>query len=317
MRITVLDGFAMNPGDLSWQPLQALGETRVFDYTEREQVMERAAGAEALLVGRTPLRSETLEQLPSLRYIGTLGTGYNMVDLACAKERGIVVCNAPGYSTMSVAQHAFALLLALTNHPEQADRAARSGYWTGLPDSRALSVYVNGLEGKTLGIIGYGSIGRQVACIALAFGMNVAATSRSHRQGGEDGMRFLPMDEVLKTADVLSLNCPLTDETRGMIDSRALGLMKPNAVLINTSRGPVVREEDLAAALNEGRLRAAGVDVLSCEPDIAKSPLATAKNCLITPHIAWTSAEARSALLNIVAANLRAFLNGSPQNRVG
>lgn len=315
MRITVLDGYAVNPGDLSWAPLEAVGETKIFDYDDPDDAERRCAGTQAVFVNRAPLSGALLSRLSELRFIGTLGTGYNMVDLACCRERGITVCNVPGYSTMSVAQHTFALLLALTNRVESADRAAREGFWTGLPAENPLAHYAQGLEGKTFGIIGFGTIGRAVARIALAFGMRVVATSRTHTAGSRDGVTFLPLGELLETADIVTLHCPLTDETRGLIGEKALGMMRPGALLLNTARGPIVDEEALRTALDSGRLSGAAVDVLTGEPGFS-GPLKGAKNCLVTPHIAWTAEGPRRTLIDVSAANLRTFLAGKPQNRV-
>lgn len=312
----VLDGCACNPGDLSWAPLEALGELAVYDSTDVKQAAERAAGAAAVFTGRTPLSAETVARLPELRFIGALGTGFNMIDLGACRARRIAVCNVPEYSTASVAQHVFALLLAYTNRPAEADRAARAGFWTGLPLPGALGHYTTGLAGMTLGVVGYGSIGRKVARIAEAFGMQVLATSRSRQSGGEDGVRFTALPELLRLSDAVSLNCPLNESTRGLINAETLALMKPGAVLINTARGAVVDEEALARALNGGALAFAATDVLSDEPFAGKSPLFTAKNCLITPHIAWTAKDARARLIDTAAGNLRAFLRGEAANRV-
>lgn len=312
----VLDGCACNPGDLSWAPLEVLGELAVFDSTDAERAAERAAGAAAVFTGRTPLSEETVARLPELRFIGTLGTGFNMIDLGACRARHIAVCNVPEYSTASVAQHVFALLLAYTNRPAEADGAARAGFWTGLPLPGSLRHYTTGLAGMTLGVVGYGSIGRKVARIAEAFGMQVLATSRSRQSGGEDGVRFAALPELLRLSDAVSLNCPLNESTRGLINAGTLALMKPGAVLINTARGAVVDEEALARALNGGALAFAATDVLSDEPFAGKSPLFTAKNCLITPHIAWTAKDARARLIDTAAGNLRAFLRGGAANRV-
>lgn len=315
MRITVLDGYAVNPGDLSWEPLEKLGQLTVFEYGDPERTAERCAGAQAVFVNRAPLAGDVLPRLPELRFIGTLGTGFNMVDLGCCRAHGITVCNVPGYSTMSVAQHAFALLLAFTNRVESADMAARDGFWTGLPAKKPLEHYVRGLDGRTLGVIGFGSIGRAVASIARTFGMRVVATSRTHTAGSADGVTFLPLGELLEMSDVVTLHCPLNEQTRGLIGEKSIRMMRPGALLINTSRGPVVDEDALCAALNSGRLGGAAVDVLTGEPRIS-GPLAHAANCLITPHIAWTAEGPRRTLIDVSAANLRAFLEGIPQNRV-
>jgi len=314
-KIVVLDGYTLNPGDLDWAPLQAVGDCTIHDRTPREQVVERAAAAEIVLTNKALLPRDAIEHLPALRYIGVLATGYNVVDTAAAKERGIPVTNIPGYGTASVAQHVFALLLELTQRTGHHAQTVREGRWSECPDFCYWDFPLIELAGRTLGIVGYGEIGRAVAHIGLAFGMKVIVSTRTHRAATE-GVEFVAMEELFRRSDVVTLHCPLTDDTKGLINSARLGLMKLTAFLINTGRGPLVVEADLAVALNSGRIAGAGLDVLSTEPPPPGSPLFTAKNCLITPHIAWATREARSRLLEIAVGNIRAFLAGQPRNVV-
>ena len=309
-RIVVLDGYTLNPGDLNWDGLKALGEVQVHDRTPEAEVAARAAGATIALTNKTPLRAATLEKLPELRYIGVLATGYDIVDVQAARERGIPVTNIPTYGTHSVAQFTFALLLELCHHVSRHADDVRAGGWSRSPDWSYHVAPLVELAGKTLGIVGYGRIGRQVGAIGEAFGMRVIA----HDVGGGDGL--VPLEQLLREADVVTLHCPLTPENRGFIDSARIALMKPSAVLINTARGPLVNEADLAEALNTGRIAAAALDVLSKEPPPAGNPLLTARNCLLTPHIAWATKEARARLMKIAVDNVRAFLDGKPVNVV-
>jgi len=314
MNIVVLDGFALNPGDLNWEALRALGRLTVYDRTPPGLVLERARGAEALLTNKTPLTAEMMAELPELRYIGVLATGYNVVDVAFAAKRGIVVTNVPDYSSRAVAQHAFALLLELCSRVGLHSRAVEAGEWCTSDDFSFTKAPLVELAGKTIGIIGFGSIGRQAARIAAAFGMRVVTPERGKRHPEEP--EYLPLSDVFRQSDVVSLHCPLTPETECLISERSLALMKPSAFLINTARGGLVAERDLARALNEGRLAGAGLDVLSVEPPSPANPLLTARNCIITPHIAWAAREARTRLMQIAADNLRRFLEGRPQNVV-
>ena len=314
-RIVVLDGFTLNPGDLDWAPLRALGECEVFDRTPPDGVLERARGAAVVLTNKTPLPREVIEALPDLRYIGVLATGCNVVDVSAAKAHGIPVTNAPGYGTPSVAQHVFALLLELTQHTGHHARTVRDGRWSASLDFCYWDTPVVELAERTLGIVGYGSIGAAVGRIALAFGMNVLAATRRTRPN--IGMiEFTSTDDLFRRADVVTLHCPLTAETQGLVNAQRLALMKPDSYLLNTGRGPLIVEQDLAHALNAGQIAGAGLDVLSAEPPSPDNPLLTAKNCLITPHIAWASRAARARLLAIVVENLRAFLAGEPTNVV-
>jgi glycerate dehydrogenase len=314
-KIVVLDGYTLNPGDLDWAPLLALGECTIHDRTPRELVVERAAEAEILFTNKALVQRDSIERLPALRYIGVLATGYNVVDIAAAKERGIPVTNIPGYGTASVAQHVFALLLELAQRTGHHTQTVRDGRWSACPDFCYWDFPLIELAGRTLGIVGYGEIGRAVARIGLAFGMQVIASTRTPRAATE-GVEFVVMDELFHRSDVVTLHCPLTEDTKGLINSARLEQMKPSAFLINTGRGPLVVEADLAAALNADRIAGAGLDVLSTEPPPAANPLITAKNCLITPHIAWATREARARLLELAVGNLRAFLSGQPRNVV-
>ena len=311
----MLDGFTLNPGDLDWAPLRTLGGCEIFDRTPANAVPERARGAAVVLTNKTPLPRAVIGALPDLRYIGVLATGCNVVDLAAASERGIPVTNAPGYGTPSVAQHVFALLLELTQRTGHHARTVREGRWSASPDFCYWDMPLVELAGRTLGIVGYGSIGIEVARIALAFGMKVLAATRRARPDA-DGIEFTGLDDLFHRADVVTLHCPLTPETQGLVNAQRLARMKPDAYLINTGRGPLIVEQDLADALNAGRIAGAGLDVLSIEPPPAGNPLLSAKNCLITPHITWASRAARERLLAIVVENLRAFLAGEPRNVV-
>jgi len=318
MKITVLDGHALNPGDLSWNALARLGELEVFDRTPSSEAANRSAGATVVLTNKTPLREETLAQLPDLKYIGVLATGYDVVDVKFAKERGITVTNIPIYGTASVAQFVFALLLELCHNVRLHADAVRAGEWSHNPDWSFWKSPLVELAGKTMGIIGFGRIGRQTGKIADAMGMRVIANDTY--QGNPpswDGFRWAELEELLRESDVVSLHSPLFPETRGMINARTLTLMKPSAFLINTSRGPLVVDHDLAEALNEGTIAGAGLDVLSVEPPAETNPLLSTRNCLVTPHIAWATKEARSRLMNLAIENITAFLAGAPRNVIG
>ena len=316
MNIVILDGFAENPGDLSWDGLRAFGEVAVYDRTPAELVVERAKTAEILVTNKTPLNANTLQQLPRLRMIALLSTGYNIADIGWAREHGIPVSNIPAYSTESVAQLVFAFILEFTRAVSLHSGSVASGDWAKSEDFCYTLAPLTELNGKTIGIIGCGSIGKTVARIAQAFGMNVCACSRSRTSGEEQGVRFCSQDALLSQSDFVSLHCPLTEETEGMVNASFLAKMKPTAILINTSRGPVVNETALAEALNAGQIAGAGLDVLAKEPPEAGNPLFTAKNCLITPHIAWAAKETRQRLMDIFIDNIRAFCEGHPQNVV-
>ncbi len=316
MKLVVLDGFTMNPGDLEWRTLEALGELTVYDRSPEETILQRAAGADVLLTNKTPLTRETIHALPALKFIDVLATGYNVVDLEAARERGVPVSNAPAYSTRSVQQMTFALLLELTQQCGAHDRAVKEGAWCRCKDiTFQLSPLIE-LDGLTMGIFGFGSIGQSVAATAVSFGMRVIVHSRTRPARLPDGMGWVSQDELFGQSDVLSLHCPLTPQTDKVICARTLSLMKPTALLINTSRGGLVDESALAQALNEGRLAGAGLDVLSAEPPDPRNPLLTARNCVITPHCAWATRAARQRLLDITVANVKAFQAGCPQNVV-
>lgn len=315
MKIVVLDGGTTNPGDISWNPLGALGDLTVYDSTPPELVVPRAQEAEALIVNRIQITREILEQLPHLQMIGMLATGYNSIDTAAARERGISVCNVPNYCTASVAQQAFTLLLCLCGNAHQYSKLVREGKWEEAVAMNHGAHPLFELAGKTLGIIGYGSIGKAMANLALSFGMNVLLFSRT-KKDAPAGCRWTDLPSLLSESDAVSIHCPFTKETWHLIGKEQLSLMKPTAFLINTSRGGLVDSAALADALNSGRLAGAGLDVLEQEPPLPSDPLLSAKNCVITPHIAWASQEARRRLVDAVAENLKAFQQGSPKNVV-
>lgn len=316
MKIVVLDGYALNPGDLSWDELSVLGDLAVYERTSREQILERAKDAVCVLTNKTVLDAETLSALPALRYIGVLATGYNVVDTAAASARGIVVTNIPAYSTASVAQMVFAHLLTIVQRVEHYTEQARSGIWSGKPDFCYWDTPLWELCGKQMGIVGLGNIGQAVARIALSMGMTVAAVTSKQPQELMEGIRKVSLKELLRTSDVVTLHCPLNAETRELINKETLEWMKPTAVLINTGRGGLVNGDDLAEALNRGQIYAAGIDVMPEEPPVASHPLLQAKNCFITPHVAWATKEARIRLMKQAVDNLKAFLNHQPINVV-
>ncbi len=316
MNIVILDAHTANPGDLRWDDLGVLGRLSVYERTDPQFVVERARDADVVLTNKTVLGRAELEALPRLRYVGLLSTGANVVDLDAARERGLAVTNVPAYATEEVAQATFALLLELTNHVGHYNTAVHGGRWTSSPDfcfvddtHRPVS-----LREKTMGIVGPGAIGTAVARMALAFGMHVVAFARTPRT--LSGVRFVSLEELLRRSDVVSLHCPLTDQTHHLIGKSALELMQPTALLLNTSRGALVDAERLAAALNAGRIAGAGLDTLDAEPPPAGHPLLHARNCIITPHIAWAAREARERLLHEVLENLRAFREGKARNRI-
>lgn len=316
MNIVVLDGYTLNPGDLTWDGLKALGKVTVFDRTPPAQVSARAAGAAIVLTNKTRLGSAELAALPGLRYIGVLGTGYNVVEIAAAKTRGIVVTNVPAYGTPAVAQMTFALLLELAHRVGHHSRTVREGRWTESADFCYWDYPLLELHGLTMGLVGFGHIGRAVAEIAKSFGMKVLAYARHPPAQVPAGVRLTDLDTLFRESDVVSLHCPLTADNANLVDAARLALMKPAAFLINTARGPLVHEADLAAALQAGRIAGAGLDVLAVEPPGPDNPLLKAKNCIITPHIAWATRAARQRLMDAATANVRAFLAGTPQNVV-
>ncbi len=310
MKIIVLDGYTENPGDLSWEPFAALGELTVYDRTSRELVGERMGGGEIAIINKTPMGRDEIQACPNLKYIGLLATGYNIVDLEAASEQGILVCNVPSYSTAAVAQYTMALLLEIYCHVGLHSRLVHEGRWQDGKDWCFWAEPLTELAGKTMGIVGFGRIGQETARLAAAFGMQVLACGR--RPFSSPLARQVSLEELLAQSDVVSLHCPLTEETQGLINAAAIEKMKQGAVLLNTARGPLVEEQALADALNSGKLRAAGVDVVSREPILPENPLLTAKNCYITPHIAWAARETRQRLMEAAAENLRCFLAGSP-----
>ncbi len=315
--IVILDGYAANPGDLSWQPLGALGHLAVFDRTPQALVVERATSADIVLTNKTVLDAATLAQLPRLRYIGVLATGYNVVDVVAAQQRGIAVCNVRGYAANAVAQHVFALVLALTNRIAEHNQHTAAGGWSASPDWSYTLAPIWELAGKTMGIYGFGQIGQRVADIALAFGMRVVANHKHPERDRRVGVEFVSFDELLAQSDILSLHAPLSAENQGIINLGSLSKMKPTALLINTGRGGLVAEEDLKKALGKGTIAGAGLDVLSQEPPPRENPLLGIPNCLVTPHIAWATREARQLLIEESAENIKAFLAGKPRNVVG
>ena len=316
MKLVVLDGFTMNPGDLEWRALAALGELSVYERTSGEQVVPRLRGAEVALTNKTVLRADALAELPALRFIGVLATGYNVVDLAAAQARGIPVSNVPAYSTRSVQQMTFALLLELTQKCGEHDREVKAGGWSRCEDFMFQRGPLIELDGLTFGILGFGAIGRAVAQTALSFGMRVLVASRTRPAALPAGVEWATAEALFRRADVVSLHCPLTPETERIVCARTLAWMKPSAFLINTGRGGLVDEAALAAALREGRLAGAGVDVLSAEPPSADNPLLSAPHCVITPHCAWATRAARQRLLDTAVANVQAFQAGRPINVV-
>ena len=317
MHIVVLDGYALNPGDLSWKGLELLGDVTVYDRTPADQIYERAKEAEVLLTNKTPLSAEMLSRLPRLRYVGVLATGYNVVDVKAARELGVAVTNVPAYSTPSVVQMTFSLLFALCTRVQEHSQAVREGKWCRSKDFCFWDYPLVEVSGKTLGIIGFGSIGRQVAEVALALGMQVVAYSRTVKTDFfHPRFSWVSLDELFAVSDVVSLHCPLFPETKEIINKANLSKMKSTAFLLNTARGGLVAEQDLADALNHGIIAGAGLDVLTEEPANSNNPLLTAQNCVITPHIAWATAEARARLMEIAVSNLASFIEGKPVNVV-
>ena len=316
MKIVVLDGYGLNPGDLSWSGWEALGELKVYDRTSPSELLERSEGAEVLITNKTLITANDMALLPELKYIGVLATGYNVVDIDEAKARGIVVTNIPAYSTASVAQMVFAHILNITQRVGYyADENIR-GRWTNNADFCYWDTNLVELDGKKMGIVGYGNIGKATARIALAFGMEVLAYTSKEQKDLPQGVKKATLDELFAESDVISLHCPLTPDTKELVNANRLKAMKPNAILVNTGRGPLINEQDLADALNEGRIAGAGLDVLSIEPSVAGNPLLSAKNCFITPHIAWAAKEARTRLMDIAINNLRSYQEGNIINNV-
>ena len=315
MKIVILDGYSANPGDLSWQPLAQIGALTVYDRTKPEETIERAKDAEIVLTNKVLIKRPEIEQLPKLKYIGVLATGYNVVDVEAAREHGIIVTNVPAYSTESVAQMVFSHLLTVTNHTEHYAIQNRAGKWTASPDFCYWDTTLTELAGKTFGIVGLGNIGQRVAAIANAFGMNVVAHTSKPADKLPSYIGKRTLNELLAESDVLSLHCPLTPDTKHLINSQTLALMKPTAILINTGRGPLINDDDVADALQGNRLRAFCADVLTEEPP-KDNPLLKCENAFITPHIAWASNEARIRLIDVAINNVRAFADGKHQNVV-
>lgn len=316
MKIVVLDGYALNPGDLSWTGMEALGELTVYERTSPSEVLERSAVAEVLITNKTVITAEHMAALPQLKYIGVLATGYNVVDIDEARNRGIVVTNIPAYSTASVAQMVFAHVLNITQRVGYYATENANGRWTNSVDFCYWDTDLVELDGKKMGIVGLGNIGRATARIAQAFGMEVLVVTSKEQSALPEGMKKVTLDELFAQSDVVSLHCPLTPDTKEMVNAARLQTMKPSAILINTGRGPLVNEQDLADALNEGRIAAAGLDVLSVEPSVTGNPLLGARNCFITPHIAWATKEARIRLMDIAVNNLKSYQEGIIINNV-
>ena len=315
-RIVILDGYTANPGDLSWKDLESLGQVTVYERTKPEDTVARAAEADIVLTNKVLIGRTEIEQLPHLRYIGVLATGYNVVDIMAAHEHGIIVTNVPAYSTESVAQMVFAHLLTVTNRIEHYAIQNRAGRWSNNPDFSYSDTMLTELAGKTIGIVGLGNIGSRVAQIALAFGMKVKAFTSKSADLLPDGIQKTDMQELISTSDILSMHCPLTDDTRHLINADTLRLMKKTAIVINTGRGPLVDDQAVADALEQKRITAYCADVLTEEPPRADNPLLKQQNAYITPHIAWATIEARVRLVQVATDNVRAFLKGTPQNTV-
>ena len=320
MKIVILDGYTVNPGDLNWDGLKEFGELTVYDRTPKDlpTILERIGDAEIVLENKINMNRELMDACPNLKYIGEIATGYNNVDTAAAKEKGITVTNIPAYSTASVAQLAFALLLEICHHTAHHNDLVHQGEWCSCPDTMFYDHTwpIIELAGKTLGIIGFGQIGQSVARIAKAFGMKVIAYSRTVREEGKALADYVTLDELLARSDVITLHCPLFPETKGLINKESIAKMKDGVILLNTSRGPLVNEADLAEALRSGKVYAAGIDVVSEEPMREDNPLLTAPECFITPHMAWMSKEARTRLIDIAVNNIRQWINGTAINVV-
>lgn len=316
LKLVVLDGFTLNPGDLSWEPLAAICDVVIYDRTPAHLCVERCTNADFVFTNKVVFDSKTIEQLPQLKYIGVLATGFNVVDLDETQKRGIVVTNIPAYSTNSVVQLVFAHVFAHLNRVEHHGQHVRDGGWASAIDFSYFLTPQTELAGKTMGIVGYGKIGSKVAQVALAFDLKVLIANRSVKTNLPKGIQQVSIEQLFKQSDIVSINCPLTDSNKGFVNSELIQTMKPTALLINTGRGPLINETDLANALNNNFISGASLDVLSTEPPMANNPLLTAKNCLITPHIAWATHEARTRLMNIATENLIAFIAGHAQNVV-
>jgi len=314
MKIVVLDGYCLNPGDLDWSGFEPIGSITVYDRTPATLTVERSKDADVLLTNKTVLNAENMSQMPNLKYVGVLATGYNVVDLEYAASRGITVTNIPAYSTASVAQMVFAHILNIANSVEHHSQLVRGGAWSGSIDFCFWDRPQIELAGKTIGLVGLGNTGMATARIALAFGMKVIAVTS--KKNLPEGIKSVSYSDLWQQSDIVSLHCPLSADTRNLVNASTIAQMKPSAILINTGRGPLIDEQALADALNSGRIAAAAVDVLSTEPPAADNPLLTARNCFITPHIAWATREARQRLMDIAVGNLKAFAEGKPVNVV-
>lgn len=313
MKIVILDGYTVNPGDLSWAPLEALGQVTVYDRTGSSEIVSRIGDAEIIVTNKTPISRETLAQCPGIQMIAVLATGYNVVDCAAAAERGIPVCNVPAYGTYAVAQFAIAMLMEICHHIAHHDATVHAGKWQNHPDFCYWDMPLLALEGRTMGIIGYGRIGQQVGRIAAAMGMHVIACSRTEAVPGTE---YVSLDELLARSDVVSLHCPLTPQTDKLINRETIAKMKDGAILLNNSRGQLIDEQALADALSAGKLSAAGLDVVSTEPIRPDNPLLTAPNCILTPHISWAAIECRQRIIETTAGNIQSFLRGNTENVV-
>lgn len=316
MKIVVLDGYGLNPGDLSWEAMQSLGELQVYNRTSPSELLDRAKGAEVLITNKTVITAKDMDALPQLKYIGVLATGYNVVDIEAARSKEIVVTNIPAYSTRSVAQMVFAHLLNITQRVGYYAKENRQGRWATNADFCYWDTPLIELDGKRMGIIGFGNTGQATAAIAIALGMKVCVYSSKPQFMLPQGIQRMGLDELFRECDVVSLHCPLTNNTKELVNAARLSTMKPTAILINTGRGPLVNEHDLADALNNGVIAAAGLDVLSTEPPCKDNPLLTARNCFITPHIAWATKEARIRLMDIAVNNLKGYIKGNIINNV-
>ncbi len=313
MKIVILDGYTLNPGDLSWAGFEAMGSLKVYDRTKAEEIVSRIGDAEIVITNKTPLSRDTIMRATNIKYIGVLATGYNVVDVEAAKENGIPVTNIPTYGTTSVAQFTFALLLEICHHVGIHSQAVRDGEWSINPDFSFWKFPLIELADKTIGIIGYGRIGQSVGNVATALGMKVLAYDQYPNKSLEnDNVRYVSLDVLLANADVITLHCPLTPENEGLINKSTIASMKDGVIILNTARGPLINEHDLAEGLNSGKVYGAAIDVVSSEPIKPDNPLLTAKNCMITPHIAWAPKEARTRLMEIAVANLKAFIDGAP-----
>ncbi|HIQ73478.1 MAG TPA: D-2-hydroxyacid dehydrogenase [Candidatus Cottocaccamicrobium excrementipullorum] len=316
MEIVVLDGYTENPGDLSWEGFEKLGELKVYDRTPMDKVIERIGNAEAVIVNKAPITKEIISACPSIRYIGVLATGYNVIDVNAAKENGIVVTNIPSYGTWAVGQFAIALLLEICHHVAHHDQAVHEGRWSTNPDWCFWDYPLIELAGKTMGIIGFGRIGQVTGKIAKAMGMHILAYDKHQTEEGKEIAEYTDLDNLLSRADVISLHCPLFPDTEGLINRETISKMKDGVIILNNSRGPLIVEEDLAEALSSGKVYGAGLDVVKTEPILPDNPLLKAPNCLITPHISWAPKESRSRLMDIAVNNLKAFIEGRLVNVV-